>query len=142
MPSEPSIEELFSCAVGIADPEKRSAYLRAACGDATAVRRQVEALLASHGDSQIAAPFFDQQSVSSVGVIGEQAGDRLGPYILRDRLGEGGFGVVFAAEQQAPLRRMVAVKILKPGMDARQIVLRFEQERQTLALMDHPGIAR
>jgi serine/threonine protein kinase len=74
--------------------------------------------------------------------IGERVGDQVGPYVLRERLGEGGFGVVFAAEQLSPIKRTVALKILKPGMDARQIILRFEQERQTLALMDHPHIAR
>jgi eukaryotic-like serine/threonine-protein kinase len=142
MPSEPSIEELFSCVVGIADPEKRSAYLREACGDAVAVRQQVEALLASHGDSEVRSPLFPPRISSAVNEIGEKTGDQVGPYMLRERLGEGGFGVVFAADQKSPVRRTVAIKILKPGMDARQIIRRFEQERQALALMDHPHIAR
>jgi WD40 repeat protein/serine/threonine protein kinase len=73
---------------------------------------------------------------------GETAGDRIGPYRLLERLGEGGFGIVFAAEQLEPVRRTVALKVLKLGMDTRQVVARFEAERQALALMDHPNIAR
>ena len=142
MRRKPSIEELFSGVSGIVDPNERSAYLRQACGDDPAICRQVEALLASHGDSQGGAETFHRASTAPRIEIGEQVGDRVGPYVLREPLGEGGFGVVFAAEQQSPIRRTVAVKILKPGMDARQIILRFEQERQTLALMDHPHIAR
>src|SRR5205085_7785765 len=65
----------------------------------------------------------------------------IGPYKLLEQIGEGGFGIVFMAEQQQPLRRKVAVKVLKPGMDTRQVVARFEAERQALALMDHPNIA-
>ena len=102
MHNQRSIEELFSGAASMADPEARSAYLRQACGDDLALRRKVEALC--------------NPVNSSVAVeIGEQAGDQVGPYLLRERLGEGGFGVVFAAEQQSPIRRRVALKILKPG---------------------------
>ncbi len=75
-------------------------------------------------------------------LTGEGAGAVLGPYKLLDQLGEGGFGVVFLAEQQQPVRRRVALKVLKPGMDTRQVVARFEAERQALALMDHPHIAK
>src|SRR5262249_37507857 len=66
----------------------------------------------------------------------------LGPYKVLERLGEGGFGVVFLAEQTQPVRRLVALKVVKPGMDSRQVIARFEAERQALALMDHPNIAR
>src|SRR5262245_40198067 len=72
----------------------------------------------------------------------EGPGARVGPYKLLQRIGEGGFGSVFMAEQEAPVRRKVALKIIKLGMDTRQVVARFEQERQALALMDHPNIAR
>jgi len=142
MRRKPSIEELFSGVAGIADPEARSAYLRQACGDDPALCRQVESLLATHGDSWGGAQSFNRDNAPAEIEIGEKAGDQVGPYVLRERLGEGGFGVVFAAEQLSPIKRTVALKILKPGMDARQIILRFEQERQTLALMDHPHIAR
>ena len=74
--------------------------------------------------------------------IGERPGTVIGPYKLLEQIGEGGFGVVFMAEQTEPVRRKVALKIIKPGMDTRQVVARFEAERQALALMDHPNIAR
>src|SRR5208282_5563450 len=74
--------------------------------------------------------------------IVEGPGTVIGPYKLCEQIGEGGFGLVFMAEQQQPVRRKVAVKIIKPGMDSRQVVARFEAERQALALMDHPNIAR
>ena len=74
--------------------------------------------------------------------IHEGPGAHIGPYKLVEPIGEGGFGVVFRAEQQQPLRRQVALKVLKPGMDTRQVVVRFEAERQALAIMDHPNIAR
>ena len=74
--------------------------------------------------------------------IGERPGTIIGPYKLLEQIGEGGFGVVFMAEQTQPVRRKVALKVLKPGMDTRQVVARFEAERQALALMDHPNIAQ
>ena len=74
--------------------------------------------------------------------VGERPGDVVGPYKLLEQIGEGGFGVVFLAEQVAPVRRRVALKVIKVGMDTREVVARFEAERQALALMDHPGIAR
>ena len=72
----------------------------------------------------------------------EGPGTRIGPYKLLEQIGEGGMGVVYMAEQQQPVRRKVALKIIKPGMDTRQVVARFEAERQALAVMDHPNIAR
>src|SRR5712671_2595313 len=74
--------------------------------------------------------------------IGEKAGDRIGHYKLLQQIGEGGYGVVYMAEQEAPVRRRVAVKIIKPGMDTKSVIARFEAERQALALMDHPSIAK
>ncbi len=76
------------------------------------------------------------------GIGAEQPGDQLGPYRLVSKLGEGGYGIVFLAEQTEPLRRRVALKVIKPGMDTRQVIARFEAERQALARMDHPGIAK
>jgi serine/threonine protein kinase len=80
-------------------------------------------------------PAVDQPIAESAGVV-------IGPYKLLEQLGEGGFGVVFMAEQLEPVRRQVVLKIIKPGMDSRQIIARFEAERQALALMDHPNIAK
>ena len=73
---------------------------------------------------------------------GEGPGTVIGPYKLLEQIGEGGMGVVFMAEQQQPVRRKVALKVIKPGMDTRQVIARFEAERQALALMDHPNIAQ
>src|SRR5262249_50978067 len=72
----------------------------------------------------------------------ESSGSVIGPYKLLEQIGEGGMGVVFMAEQQEPVRRRVAIKLIKPGMDTRQVIARFEAERQALAVMDHPNIAR
>src|SRR5262245_53728290 len=74
--------------------------------------------------------------------LAEGPDERIGPYVLREELGEGGFGVVYRAEQEHPVRRQVALKVIKPGMDSEQVVARFEAERQALALMDHPHIAK
>src|SRR5438270_250516 len=74
--------------------------------------------------------------------VPEGPGSRIGPYKLLQQIGEGGFGVVYMAEQQEPVRRKVALKIIKPGMDTKEVIARFESERQALALMDHPNIAR
>ncbi len=77
-----------------------------------------------------------------VTVIGQKPGDRIGRYKLLQQIGEGGCGVVYKAEQEEPVRRMVALKIIKPGMDTKSVIVRFEAERQVLALMDHPNIAK
>src|SRR5688572_17586569 len=74
--------------------------------------------------------------------ISEQAGTVIGAYKLQQQIGEGGMGVVFMAEQTDPIQRTVALKIIKPGMDTRRVVARFEAERQALAMMDHPNIAK
>src|SRR4029077_19948147 len=108
-------------------------------GDA-ALRRRVEELLKAHDqpDSFLDAP----AATLDVPPITEGPGTLIGPYKLLEQIGEGGFGIVFMAEQQQPVRRKVALKVLKPGMDSRQVIARFEQERQALALMDHPHIAK
>jgi serine/threonine protein kinase/tetratricopeptide (TPR) repeat protein len=112
----------------------RDAFLAACCGDDVALRQQVERLLADHRDLAAALP--ESQPA------GELEGEHIGPYRLLERIGEGGFGTVWMAEQQQPIRRKVALKIVKWGMDTRQVVARFEAERQALALMEHPHIAR
>jgi len=112
----------------------------------------VEALLRAH---DAPGSFLDQPAIGGQPTEGEsapdgrtdavsteQAGTMIGNYKLLEQIGEGGFGVVFMAEQTEPVRRKVALKILKPGMDTRQVVARFEAERQALAIMDHPNIAK
>jgi len=113
---------------------ERAAFLAGACGDDAALRQQVEHLCRDHAVIEAAVP----ETASG----GERAGDRIGAYKLLERIGEGGFGTVWMAEQQQPVRRKVALKILKWGMDTRQVVARFEAERQALALMDHEHIAK
>jgi serine/threonine protein kinase/tetratricopeptide (TPR) repeat protein len=122
---------------------ERQAYLEEACAGDAELRRGVEALLKAHDR---AGSFLESPALARFSATGEPVcegpGTVLGPYQLREPLGEGGFGIVFLAEQQQPLRRQVALKVLKPGMDTRQVIARFEAERQALALMDHPHIAR
>jgi serine/threonine protein kinase/tetratricopeptide (TPR) repeat protein len=133
-----SERSIFEAAIEKGSPEERAAYLSQACGSSSGLRQGVEALLAVHerlGDISLSAT-VDEPAVT------ERSGTRIGPYKLLEQIGEGGFGVVFMAEQTQPIRRKVALKVLKPGMDTRQVVARFEAERQALALMDHPNIAR
>jgi tetratricopeptide (TPR) repeat protein len=120
----------------------REAYLQQICGDDAAIGQRVRALLQAFEQS---ASFLEVPASGLVCTVGEPSpvgcGTVIGPYKLLEQIGEGGFGVVFLAEQQQPIRRKVALKVLKPGMDTRQVVARFEAERQALALMDHPHIA-
>src|SRR5262249_10125486 len=129
-------------ALEASSPEARRAFLDEACRADRPLREQVESLLVAH---EQAGSFLEASAPPGVAtveeLIGERPGTVIGPYKLLEQIGEGGFGVVFMAEQQQPLRRKVALKVLKPGMDTRQVVARFEAERQALALMDHPHIA-
>jgi serine/threonine protein kinase/tetratricopeptide (TPR) repeat protein len=163
-------ETIFGEAVRFASARERAAYLDRACGGDPELRAQVESLLAAHAEAgaflepPAAAPAGAAGAVPRFGrtvglpefadlppllgralsqpVEREGVGDSVGAYKLLERLGEGGMGVVYMAEQLRPVRRRVAMKIVKPGMDSRQVIARFEAERQALALMDHPGIAR
>jgi serine/threonine protein kinase len=141
-----SDEEIFQVACRIESAEGRRAYLDQACRDDELLRKQVDALLAAYDTSESflespapeiadAIPTRDQR-------IHERQGTIIGPYKLLQQIGEGGMGVVFMAEQVRPVERKVALKIIKPGMDTRQVIARFEAERQALAMMDHPNIAR
>jgi serine/threonine protein kinase len=130
---------IFGEALDCATPSEQAAYLDRACGGDTALRARVEALLRAH---QKAGHFLEGSPAPADRGPAEAAGTVLGPYRLLEPLGEGGFGIVYRAEQQQPVRRRVALKVLRPGMDGRQVVARFEAERQALALMDHPNIAR
>jgi eukaryotic-like serine/threonine-protein kinase len=132
----------FLAALDIEDPAERSAYLDRACGGDPALRARVEELLRAHEGR---GRFMDRPALT-LATADEPARERpgavIGPYKLLEEIGEGGFGVVFLAEQTRPVRRKVALKVIKPGMDTRQVVARFEAERQALALMDHPNIAQ
>jgi WD40 repeat protein/serine/threonine protein kinase len=144
MGSDPNpVKSIFLGALARDTPEQVSAYLDEACGDDTALRRRVELLLAAHAGEDRLLDYTTPGAGPTAGpaAVQECAGLVIGPYKLLEQIGEGGFGVVFMAEQTQPVRRKVALKILKPGMDTRQVVARFEAERQALALMDHPNIA-
>src|SRR5262245_23182329 len=135
-------EAIFHAALAMA-ADQRAAYLDAACGDRRELRRRVEALLRRYAES--AGPL--DRPVGGLGAttdepLAERPGTVIGAYKLLEQIGAGGFGVVFRAEQHRPVCRQVALKVLKPGMDTRQVVARFEAERQALAIMDHPHIAR
>ncbi len=123
---------------------KRAAFLAQACGDDDALHQRVTGLLHAHEHpgSFLALPPAPVGATVEAPPLAEGPGSRIGPYKLLEQIGEGGFGLVFMAEQQHPVRRKVAVKVLKPGMDTRQVIARFEAERQALALMDHAHIAR
>jgi len=127
-------------------PEQRAAYLDQACGGDPALRQRVEALLKAC-DSR--CEFLDsptdparRQTFEITVPPSEKPGDRIGRYKLLQRIGEGGCGVVYMAEQEEPVSRRVALKIIKLGMDTKLVIARFEAERQALAMMDHPSIAK
>ncbi len=132
------LEALFEAAVALDTDGQRAAYLDRACPDPE-LRREVESLLAAHQnpDSVLAERTIRVEPASS-----ENVGTVIGRYKLLETLGEGGCGVVWLAEQKEPVRRKVALKVIKLGMDTKQVVARFEAERQALALMDHPNIAK
>ncbi len=137
------LEAIFFAARHKAAPD-RAAYLDQVCGDDAEVRQRVEQFLSAQAEigSFLEAPAASGSITTVDEPIQEGPGTVIGPYKLLEQIGEGGFGLVFMAEQQQPIRRKVAVKVLKPGMDTRQVIARFEAERQALALMDHPNIAR
>ncbi|HKQ37510.1 MAG TPA: serine/threonine-protein kinase [Verrucomicrobiae bacterium] len=133
---EDSALTIFNNALELPDPAARASYLNEACGTDMALREHVEKLLRAHGE---AGGFFSQPMKP---VTVEKVGALIGRYKLLEQIGEGGCGLVYMAEQQEPVRRRVALKVIKLGMDTKQVVARFEAERQALALMDHPNIAR
>src|SRR6185295_1937066 len=136
--------ELFAQAVQLS-PAERIAFLDRACIDDVDLRRRIEALLRSNdrvGDFLETPPTRSINEGRAKVAAGEQPGDRVGRYKLLEQIGEGGCGIVFRAEQEEQVRRRVALKIIKPGMDTKSVIARFEAERQALALMDHPNIAK
>jgi serine/threonine protein kinase/WD40 repeat protein len=137
--------EIFFEALEIPTPEARAAYLQAACGGDVVLRRKVEELLKEHfsDDSLLAGSALEGERASEARPPASEApAEMIGRYKLLEKIGEGGFGEVWMAEQREPVKRRVALKIIKLGMDSRQFVARFEAERQALAMMDHPNIAR
>ncbi len=155
MKTKPQEETLFDAARNLTSPTARQAFLDQACADDPELRLKLEALLAAEQDAEI---FFNDvvtgivvpATVSPAGMpatnveigISEIPGTHIGRYKLLQRIGEGGGGVVYMAEQAEPVRRRVALKIIKLGMDTKSVIGRFEAERQALAMMDHPNIAR
>jgi serine/threonine protein kinase len=142
--SADAVEAIFLAALECATAPERLAFVENACAGAPELLGRARKLLRCHEESR--GP-LDQPPPGVVGAldlpeVSDGPGTVIGPYKLLEQIGEGGFGVVFMAEQQHPVRRKVALKILKPGMDTRQVVARFEAERQALALMDHPNIAK
>ncbi len=139
MTREELIKELFSRAREAGTPGAREALLGDACRGDPGLRQEVESLLLAY--AQVGTFLGQSVQLPKSDASGEQSGMLIGRYKLLEQIGEGGFGVVWMAEQEAPVRRRVALKIIKLGMDTKEVVARFEAERQALAMMDHPNIA-
>ncbi|MCR9296317.1 MAG: serine/threonine protein kinase, partial [bacterium] len=137
-------ESIFDVARRISDYAAQADYLQQACGDNVELRERIKDMLKvdAAGDSFFESPPPGIDATSDIPMLTEKPGDTIGPYKLLQKIGEGGFGVVYLAEQVRPVRRKVALKIIKPGMDTKEVIGRFEAERQALALMDHPNIAK
>src|SRR5262245_50764117 len=142
--------DIFIAVLQQEDPAQRQAYLDEACAQRPGLRKQVEDLLRLYAgagsflekpaaESLATGPF---QAAATQAVSREAPGAFIGPYKLLEQIGEGGMGTVWMAQQTEPVRRLVAVKLIKAGMDSQQVIARFEAERQALALMDHANIAR
>jgi tetratricopeptide (TPR) repeat protein len=146
------LEAIFDGAIALESAEQREIYLTRTCGQDLVLRREAEALIRAY---EKAGNFLtheagetDQTSSKpasggmAIAAAVEEPGTVIGRYKLREKIGEGGCGVVYVAEQEEPMRRRVALKVIKLGMDTRSVVARFEAERQALAMMDHPNIAK
>ncbi|MEZ6054483.1 MAG: serine/threonine-protein kinase [Planctomycetaceae bacterium] len=138
------IKELFASALEIGSPEQREVFLAEVCQDDRPLRAEVDSLLDAH---QRANDFLTTTVSSGLRSlvdppVDEAIGSQIGPYTIREKIGEGGMGVVYVAEQSRPIKRKVALKLIKPGLESRDVIARFEAERQALALMEHPNIAR
>jgi tetratricopeptide (TPR) repeat protein/serine/threonine protein kinase len=144
-PGAPNVNEqtLFAEALERVDPQERAAFLDRACQGDPALRARIERLLVQH---EHGGGFLESPPVPLTAAIDEPATERrgtaIGPYKLLEPIGEGGMGTVWMAQQTEPVKRLVAVKLIKAGMDSKQVIARFEAERQALALMDHPNIAK
>src|SRR5436305_581985 len=146
-PDDPKLRQILDAAGDLAT-EQRPAFLDRACAGVAGLRERVEHLLRDleRAGDFLANPTAGHPAAAAETVCAptphEPIGTRVGPYKLLQKIGEGGMGVVYMAEQQQPVVRRVAVKVIKLGMDTHQVIARFEAERQALALMDHPNIAR
>jgi serine/threonine protein kinase len=142
-PRAASVESILADAVEIAAPADRQAFVAAACGGDADLRRRVEKLVADHFR---AGSFLERPAAvpepAALPPPADVIGTRVGPYKLLQQIGEGGMGTVYMARQTEPVTRLVALKLIKPGMDSAAVLARFEAERQALALMDHPNIAK
>ena len=140
MASADRLIEFFNEAKAKAAGAERERYLDEACGDEPSLKEKVLSLLQAH---EGAGDFLrNTQIMPPVTLLTEKPGDRIGRYKLLEQIGEGGCGVVYMAEQEEPVRRRVALKVIKLGMDTKNVIARFEAERQALALMEHPHIAK
>jgi len=136
-------KSIFSTAVEFKTPAERTAYLDKVCGADLALKARITALLQAHEDkADFLEALLADPGISLYEDLKEKPGTVIGRYKLLEKIGEGGMAVVYMAEQQEPIRRKVALKIIKLGMDTRQVIARFEVERQALAMMDHPNIAK
>ena len=124
--------EIFSEALELTSAEERAVYLDRVCGSDRSLRGRVESLLRAHveDDDFLESPAAPPTITVDSRPLDEDPGTVIGPYKLREQIGEGGMGVVYVAEQAKPVRRKVALKIIKPGMDSQQVIARFEAERQ------------
>src|SRR3954466_4159187 len=134
---------IFNVARQIGSPDARAEYLRQACGTDSGLGERVQVLLHAYEEQ---ASFLESPPVGGAVTIDppapESPGTVIGPYKLIEPIGEGGMGTVYLAQQTEPVKRLVALKLIKAGMDSKQGIARFEAERQALALMDHPNMAR
>jgi tetratricopeptide (TPR) repeat protein len=135
-------DDIFYAAIELASPAERAAYLDQVCDDDLDTRRRVERLLEAHSQAGSFLAARPALVAATTDFPAEPSGTVIGPYKLLQMIGEGGMGAVWMAEQTQPVQRKVALKIIKAGMDSRQVLARFEAERQALALMDHPNIAK
>jgi eukaryotic-like serine/threonine-protein kinase len=146
--TKPNEQSIFIAALELGSAEERAAYMRGACGEDRPLREAIDSLLAAHEregnvlDSSPIARNANSETTSEQMGLSAGPGTVIGSYKLLQQIGEGGMGTVFMAQQTEPVKRIVAVKIIKAGMDSRQVIARFEAERQALALMDHPNIAK
>ena len=137
-------ERIFAIARKLTDSDVRADYLDQICADDQRLRERVEALLAVHEQEQsfLKPAKSEPEATVDAPPLTERSGTTIGRYKLMEQIGEGGMGVVFVAEQERPIRRKVPLKVIKPARDSKEIVARFEAERQALAMMDHPNIAK